>query len=150
MGATLYPIDANAERRYDALRQIVGRLEDLEAVLLNTDLNRRQELTSIGEKLASWRDVVRKERMIYETLNLFNFDSRRKTLIAEGWCPTSDITTIQLALRHATVSTVIVVLLGKGFSTVCPGGVRCERCTYSYGTAHEQDSTHVHPHQQVY
>ena len=103
MGATLYPIDANADKRVESLREINGRIEDLEMVLYNTGSTRREELLRIGESLASWQDVVRKEKMIYETLNLFNYDLRRKTLIAEGWCPSRDITIIQLALRHATV-----------------------------------------------
>ena len=104
MGATLYPIDANAERRHEALKDVNLRLEDLSTVLYNTGATRREELVRIGESLASWQDLVKKEKIIYETLNLFNFDVRRKTLIAEGWCPTRDITPIQLALRHATVS----------------------------------------------
>ncbi|RDB24228.1 V-type proton ATPase subunit a [Hypsizygus marmoreus] len=102
MGATLYPIDANADKRSDSLREVTVRLEDLETVLYNTGINRRSELVKLGESLRSWQDVVRKEKMIYETLNFFNYDVRRKTLIAEGWVPTRDITTIQLALRHAT------------------------------------------------
>ncbi|KZT24035.1 H+-ATPase subunit [Neolentinus lepideus HHB14362 ss-1] len=102
MGGTLYPIDANADKRSDSLREVTARLEDLQTVLYNTGLNRRSELVRIGESLASWQDVVAKEKLIYQTLNLFNYDVRRKTLIAEGWCPTRDITTIQLALRHAT------------------------------------------------
>ncbi len=104
MGATLYPIDANADKRAEALREVSVRLEDLQTVLYNTGSNRRSELVRIGESLRSWQDVVKKEKLIYETLNLFNYDVRRKTLIAEGWVPTRDITTIQLALRHATVS----------------------------------------------
>ncbi|KAG1760410.1 V-type ATPase, V0 complex, 116kDa subunit family [Suillus occidentalis] len=76
MGATLYPIDANADKRSDSLR---------ETVLYNTGLNRRSELLRIGENLARWQDVVRKEKAIYETMNLFNYDVRRKTLVAEGW-----------------------------------------------------------------
>jgi V-type H+-transporting ATPase subunit a len=110
MGATIYPIDANADKRADSLREVTVRLEDLQTVLYNTRTNRRSELVKIGESLASWQDVVRKEKLIYETLNLFNFDSRRKTLIAEGWCPSRDITTIQLALRHATVRFTITVI----------------------------------------
>ncbi|KAF8968248.1 V-type ATPase, V0 complex, 116kDa subunit family [Flammula alnicola] len=102
MGATLYPIDPNADKRAESLREVTNRLEDLQTVLYNTGLNRRSELAKIGESLRSWQDVVRKEKMIYETLNLFNYDVRRKTLIAEGWVPTRDITTIQLALRSAT------------------------------------------------
>jgi V-type H+-transporting ATPase subunit a len=104
MGATLYPIDANADKRADSLRDVVGRLEDLQVVLFNTGLNRRKELVKIGEHLAVWQDVVRKERLIYETLNLFNFDSGRRTLIAEGWCPARDATAIQSALKDVTVT----------------------------------------------
>ncbi|PCH38594.1 ATPase V0/A0 complex subunit [Wolfiporia cocos MD-104 SS10] len=102
MGATLYPIDANADKRAESMREVTARLEDLQVVLYNTGANRRAELTKIGESLASWVDVVRKEKLIYETLNLLNYDVRRKTLIAEGWCPTRDIPQIQLALKHAT------------------------------------------------
>ena len=104
MGATLYPIDANADKREESLRDVSTRLEDLTTALFNTGLNRRTELNTVAESLMVWQDVVRKEKMIYETLNLFNYDTNRKTLIAEGWVPTRDITMIQLALRHATVS----------------------------------------------
>ena len=103
MGATLYPIDANADKRADSMREVTARLEDLQVVLYNTGASRRAELDKIGENIASWVDVVKKEKAIYETLNLLNYDVRRKTLIAEGWCPTRDIPQIQLALRHATV-----------------------------------------------
>lgn len=102
MGATLYPIDANADKRSDSLREVTARLEDLETVLYNTGLNRRSELLRIGENLARWQDVVRKEKAIYETMNLFNYDVRRKTLVAEGWVPIRDLPMIQMALRHAT------------------------------------------------
>ncbi|KAJ8463665.1 hypothetical protein ONZ51_g10112 [Trametes cubensis] len=102
MGATIYPIDVNADKRADSMREVTSRLEDLQIVLYNTGANRRAELMTIGENLASWQDVVAKEKLIYETLNLLNYDVRRKTLIAEGWCPTRDIPQIQLALRHAT------------------------------------------------
>lgn len=102
MGATLYPIDSNADKRADSLREVTARLEDIQTVLYNTGASRRQELIKIGESLASWKDVIKKEKLIYETLNLFNYDVRRKNLIAEGWVPTRDIPVIQLALKHAT------------------------------------------------
>lgn len=102
MGATLYPIDANADKRAEALREVTVRLEDIENVLYSTGSTRRSEIVTIGESIRSWQDVVKKEKLIYETLNFFNYDVRRKTLIAEGWVPTRDITAIQVALRHAT------------------------------------------------
>ncbi|EMD34353.1 hypothetical protein CERSUDRAFT_86474 [Gelatoporia subvermispora B] len=102
MGATIYPIDSNTDKRADAMREVTARLEDLQIVLYNTGANRRAELITVGENLASWQDVVKKEKAIFETLNLLNYDARRKTLIAEGWVPTRDIPMIQVALRHAT------------------------------------------------
>lgn len=104
MGATLYPIDANADKRNDALREVNARLEDIGHVLYNTEATRKAELTKIADSLESWKDAVMREKLIYETLNLFNYDARRKTLIAEGWVPTRDVPRIVLALRHATVS----------------------------------------------
>ena len=47
MGATLYPIDANADKRNDALRDVNTRIEDLSTALYNTGHNRRIELNSI-------------------------------------------------------------------------------------------------------
>ncbi|KAI6164183.1 V-type ATPase, V0 complex, 116kDa subunit family [Pisolithus thermaeus] len=102
MGATLYPIDANADKRADSLREVTTRLEDLQTVLYHTGLTRRSELMIIGENLSRWQDVVCKEKAIYETMNLFNYDVRRKTLVAKGWCPTRDLVIIQAALRRAT------------------------------------------------
>lgn len=104
MSATLYGIDADADRRSEALKELNTRLEDLQLVLYSTGTTRREELVRVEENISSWQDFIRREKLIYETLNLFNYDARRKTLIAEGWCPTRDIVMIQLALRHATVS----------------------------------------------
>lgn len=106
MGVSIYPVDANADKRSNALREITSRLEDLQTILHSTNVNRRLELVNIGEHLRTWQGVVKKEKMIYETLNLFNYNVRRKTLIAEGWAPSRDIVAIQLALRLATVSSL--------------------------------------------
>lgn len=101
LGATLFPIDANADRRVAALREVEGRLEDVQQVLASTKSTRRAELERIGESIATWRDFVHKEKKVLETLNLFSYDPRRKTLIAEGWIPSRDASEIQSALRRA-------------------------------------------------
>ncbi|KAG1868845.1 V-type ATPase, V0 complex, 116kDa subunit family [Suillus tomentosus] len=137
MGATLYPIDANADKRSDSLREVTARLEDLETVLYNTGLNRRSKLVKIGENLARWQDVVRKEKAIYETMNLFNFDVRRKTLVAEGWVPTRDLTMIQLALRHATEASgtsVVPILHELRTSKTPPTFTRTNKFTEGFQT----------------
>jgi V-type H+-transporting ATPase subunit a len=121
MGATLYPIDPNADKRSDSLREVTSRLEDLQTVLYRTGVNRRSELVKVGESLRSWQDVVKKEKMIYETLNFFNYDVRRKTLISEGWVPTRDIPIIQLALKSATVGNLF------NFGETCPSPLNFRR-----------------------
>ncbi|KDN42725.1 V0/A0 complex, 116-kDa subunit of ATPase [Tilletiaria anomala UBC 951] len=102
MGGTLYPIDSNADRREEALREVGSRIEDLNNVLYSTSATRRMELVRIAETLSAWSDIVRREKLVYSTLNLFMNDASRKTLIAEGWCPTAAVGSIQLALRRAT------------------------------------------------
>lgn len=129
MGGTLFPIDSNPDKRNEALRDVNTRIEDLSTVLYNTGHNRRMELNAIGDSLTKWKDVVRKGKLVYETLNLFNYDVRRKTLIAEGWVPTRDITDIQVALRHATVSSSNTSPIERDF-LLLPGGIRYQRTSY--------------------
>lgn len=102
MGGTLYPIDSDADRREEALREVSARLEDLHQVLYSTDAARRTEMVKVAESVTAWEEVVRKEKTVYGAMNLCMYDSRRKTLVAEGWCPTSDLGLVQLALRRAT------------------------------------------------
>lgn len=101
MGGTLYPIDSNADKREESLREVTDRIEDLNNVLYSTSATRRTELVKVAETLSAWADVIRKEKLVYATMNLFNYDGRRKTLIAKGWCPTSGIGSINLALERA-------------------------------------------------
>ena len=101
MGGTLYPIDSNADKRDEALREVIARIEDLSAVLQTTDQTRRAELARIAESISAWWAIVRKEKAIYETMNRFQYDSGRRTLVAEGWIPTRDLGAVQLALRRA-------------------------------------------------
>ncbi|KAG1849181.1 V-type ATPase, V0 complex, 116kDa subunit family [Suillus subalutaceus] len=137
MGATLYPIDANADKRSDSLREVTARLEDLETVLYNTGVNRRSELLRIGENLARWQDVVRKEKAIYETMNLLNYDVRRKTLVAEGWVPTRDLAMIHMALRHATEesgTSIVPILQELSTSKTPPTFTRTNKFTEGFQT----------------
>lgn len=45
---------------------------------------------------------VRKIKAIYHTLNFFNLDVTQKCLIAECWCPISELDRIQMALKRGS------------------------------------------------
>lgn len=148
MGATLYPIDANAENRSESLRVVEGRLEDLRDVLDNMKSSRRAELIKLGESLTRWQDVLRKEKLIYETLNLFNYDVRRKTLIAEGWVPTRDIATIKMTLNNVTVRNILSYL--ELTDIISLGGVRNQCTSYHTRAPDEQDTTYIQPYEHIH
>ncbi|KAJ1994348.1 H(+)-transporting V0 sector ATPase subunit a [Dimargaris cristalligena] len=102
LGATLYRTDENTERRQESMIDVMTRLDELQAVLGSTQNARRAELTTVAEHLGSWTVTVKKEKALYHTMNMFNYDMNRKCLIAEGWCPTLSLVDVQAALRDAT------------------------------------------------
>ncbi|KAJ1669904.1 H(+)-transporting V0 sector ATPase subunit a [Coemansia sp. RSA 1836] len=102
LGATLYRVDSSAERRQEELIDTMSRIDDLRQILENNNVARITELTGVSEQINTWFTVVRKEKAIYHTLNLCNYDANRNCLIAEGWCASNDITAVQSALHIAT------------------------------------------------
>ncbi|KAJ1553766.1 H(+)-transporting V0 sector ATPase subunit a, partial [Cladochytrium tenue] len=113
LGATLNPVDENAEKRRQDAQEVHNRLEDLKHVLDNTSYTRRTELIKVSETIEVWSVIVKKEKAVYYTLNHFNYDQNRKALLAEGWCPTSSLNQIRFALRSVverTGSTIPPVL----------------------------------------
>ncbi|KAF0343290.1 ATPase subunit [Gigaspora margarita] len=102
LGATLYPVDSDPNVRDNNSTEITSQIEARNSVLQNTYNVRRTELLKIAEDLNIWMTIIKKEKAIYHTMNLFNYDSGRKCLIAEGWCPSNDFDKINQALRNAT------------------------------------------------
>ncbi|CAJ0745304.1 16591_t:CDS:10 [Entrophospora sp. SA101] len=110
LGATLYPVDDNPDQRHQTLMEITTSINDLNSVLQSTNQARRTELLKVAENLSIWFTIIKKEKAIYHAMNLFNYDSTRKCLIAEGWCPTNDIGQIHNALREQSRSMVPSIL----------------------------------------
>uniref|UniRef100_A0A674MDZ0 V-type proton ATPase subunit a n=1 Tax=Takifugu rubripes TaxID=31033 RepID=A0A674MDZ0_TAKRU len=71
-------------------------------VLNQTEDHRQRVLQAAAKTVRVWFIKVRKMKAIYHTLNLCNIDVTQKCLIAEVWCPVSDLDSIQFALRRGT------------------------------------------------
>lgn len=99
MGADLYSVDENSDLRRDQIHEVNTRLSDLGSVLRNTKQTLDAELTQIARSLAAWLVIIKKEKAVYQTLNLFSYDHARKTLIAEAWCPTNSLPLIKSTLH---------------------------------------------------
>ncbi|KAJ0178642.1 hypothetical protein K1T71_005417 [Dendrolimus kikuchii] len=96
--ATLYPCPAIYKEQQDMLAGVETRIKDLDMVLEQTEQHRRLVLANIARDISTWMVIVRKEKAIYHTLNMFSMDITKKCLIAECWVPRSDIQTVQKAL----------------------------------------------------
>ncbi|CCD24910.1 H(+)-transporting V0 sector ATPase subunit a NDAI_0E00940 [Naumovozyma dairenensis CBS 421] len=102
LDAHLYEIDKNPESRSQKLLKINENLSDLYTVLQSTTTTLESELFGIGQELNSWYQDIAREKSTYETLNKFNFDKNRKTLIAEGWIPEDELSFLKDCLVQMT------------------------------------------------
>uniref|UniRef100_A0A671XYK9 V-type proton ATPase subunit a n=1 Tax=Sparus aurata TaxID=8175 RepID=A0A671XYK9_SPAAU len=100
--ATLYPCPETPQERKEMLAGVNARIEDLQMVLNQTEDHRQRVLQAAAKTVRVWFIKVRKMKAIYHTLNLCNIDVTQKCLIAEVWCPVSDLDSIQFALRRGT------------------------------------------------
>jgi V-type H+-transporting ATPase subunit a len=98
----LYPVDGSSAKRSESALEVAARIEDLNNVLYNTNATKRGELLKIADVIDQWLLFVKKEKAIYHTMNFFNYDSTRKCLIAEGWCPSNSIQAVNYALHSAS------------------------------------------------
>ncbi len=97
-------------------------------VLHRTEDYLRQVLQKASESAYTWVVQVKKMKAIYHILNLCSFDVTNKCLIAEVWCPVSDLANLRGALEEGSVgkknvsdliflslwlfNTIILLLLG--------------------------------------
>lgn len=97
--ATIYPCPSSPASRRELREGVKTRIIDLQNVLNRTADHRRQVLANIAFKLGGWLVQVKKIKAIFHTLNKFNVDGTRKSLIAEIWYPLSRLDDIQGALH---------------------------------------------------
>uniref|UniRef100_A0A3Q2FJY5 V-type proton ATPase subunit a n=1 Tax=Cyprinodon variegatus TaxID=28743 RepID=A0A3Q2FJY5_CYPVA len=98
----LYPHPENDEERADVLDSLRTRIQDLNNVLHRTDDYLRQVLQKAAESAYTWVMQVKKMKAIYHILNLCSFDVTNKCLIAEVWCPVSDLANLRGALEKGS------------------------------------------------
>ncbi|PPS13627.1 hypothetical protein GOBAR_AA06956 [Gossypium barbadense] len=101
-GANCYPVPEDFSKQRQITREILSRLSELETTLDAGIRHQNKALTSIGYHLTQWMSMVRREKAVYDTLNMLNFDVTKKCLVGEGWCPVFAKAKVQEALQRAT------------------------------------------------
>ena len=100
-GANRYPFPEDFSRQRQMNAEVTARLGELQETLDASIRHRNAALSSIGHHHELWTTLVRREKAIYHTLNMFSIDVTRKCLVAEGWIPVAAKPRIQDALFRA-------------------------------------------------
>ncbi|KAG6629326.1 V-type proton ATPase subunit a1-like isoform X4 [Carya illinoinensis] len=101
-GASFYPVPEDITKQRQITREVSSRLDELEVTLDAGIRHRNKALASIGVHLVKWISMVRREKAVYDTLSMLNFDVTKKCLVGEGWCPIFAKAQLQAALQRAT------------------------------------------------
>uniref|UniRef100_A0A8C2DGP1 V-type proton ATPase subunit a n=1 Tax=Cyprinus carpio TaxID=7962 RepID=A0A8C2DGP1_CYPCA len=90
----LYPHPETDEERADVMDSLRTRIQDLQN---------------------DWHNylilLLKKMKAIYHILNLCSFDVTNKCLIAEVWCPVSDLANLRRALEEGSVKTFVIIII---------------------------------------
>lgn len=100
--ANCYPVPEDITKQRQISQEVLSRLSEIETTLGAGYNHRNRALSSIQFHLIKWMNMVRREKAIYDTLNMLNFDVTKKCLVGEGWCPIFAKAKIQEALQRAT------------------------------------------------
>uniref|UniRef100_A0A670Z1U8 V-type proton ATPase subunit a n=1 Tax=Pseudonaja textilis TaxID=8673 RepID=A0A670Z1U8_PSETE len=98
----LYPYPSTPAERRAVMEGLQVRIQDLHIVLHKTEDYLRQVLCKASESIYTWDVQVKKMKAIYHVLNLCSFDVTNKCLIAEVWCPLSDLPNMRRALDEGS------------------------------------------------
>lgn len=100
--ATLYTCPPKKSDRAAMAEGVTTRLTDLTLVLNEMQAHRQRILNNAAQNLWTWFVKVRKMKAVFHTLNLFDIDVTRGTMIGECWCPQADLGRIRIALQRGT------------------------------------------------
>ncbi|KAF3438721.1 hypothetical protein FNV43_RR21485 [Rhamnella rubrinervis] len=79
-GANCYPVPEDITKQRQIAREVSSRLSELEVTLDAGIQHRNKALSSVGFHLAQWMGMVRREKAVYDTLNMLNFDVTKNVL----------------------------------------------------------------------
>uniref|UniRef100_A0A673NKS0 V-type proton ATPase subunit a n=1 Tax=Sinocyclocheilus rhinocerous TaxID=307959 RepID=A0A673NKS0_9TELE len=95
-----FPYPENQAEREETLNGLRGRLEDIKSVMGETEQYMQQLLVRALARLPEWIVQVQKCKAVQTVLNLCSPSVTDKCLIAEAWCPVSQLPALQSALRE--------------------------------------------------
>ncbi|XP_061059840.1 V-type proton ATPase 116 kDa subunit a 3 [Eubalaena glacialis] len=107
----VFPFAEQEEACRATLQQLQQQSQELREVLGETERFLSQVLGRVQRLLPPWQVQIRKMKAVYLALNQCSVSTTHKCLIAEAWCATRDLPTLQQVLQgsssEAGVSAVV-------------------------------------------
>jgi len=101
--ANRYPLPEEPMKQASMRSEVNARLMELSQTVDASNDQKRTLLLRIHHDWDSWMALVKREKMIYHSLNKFNIDVTSKCLVAQGWIPTKNREEVLQALKEACV-----------------------------------------------
>uniref|UniRef100_A0A452HAH2 V-type proton ATPase subunit a n=1 Tax=Gopherus agassizii TaxID=38772 RepID=A0A452HAH2_9SAUR len=117
--ATVYTCPESAAERREMADGVNARIEDLNAVITQTESHRQRLLHEAAANMWTWGIKVKKIKAIYHILNCCNIDVTQQCVIAEIWFPVADSSRIKRALQQgmersgSTISPILTAVQSK-------------------------------------
>ena len=89
-GASLYMFPENPSEYTAMVAEVQRRLAESDEILAKGEAVMSELLGRILTVFGTYHFVVQKEKMIYDMLNMCEFDIKRHVFVAEGWVPTRE------------------------------------------------------------
>lgn len=111
--ANLYDFPENPSDHNRVFHQVTDRLRDLDTVIASTADERASILANVASELPLWDEKVRREKAVFHTLNMLNYDTSNALFIAEVWAPSYALEDVRTALNagrqrsHAQVPSIL-------------------------------------------
>jgi len=102
-GASLYKFPDTSDELDIMNLRVDERLHESSQVLSQGESVMHELLSNVATKFATWDFTVNKEKMIFDTLNMCEFDIKRHVFLAEGWVPVNRYDVVVKSLEAATL-----------------------------------------------
>lgn len=93
-------VNGSNTMRRETLAQLNLQIQDLDTVVENTRNHLISELMIFQDAFPSYYYSIKREKLIYQTLNKFDMDSTRRCLVGEGWIPKLELGKIRQILKN--------------------------------------------------
>ena len=97
LGSQMYTIEMESSKRYQQVENLNNQLKDIQHVLATAKQSIATETARLAGSLPQYKSSILMDLKICDVLNRMNTDG--KSFIANGWCPTESLNSIQRVLK---------------------------------------------------